>query len=258
MDLRSLVDSTAYRGMIVLSDIHAELSPLVKAIEYAQENDLFILFLGDLVDGSVYPFEVVELAKDLLDRNHAAAVIGNHEEKFYRWTIGNPVKLGKSQLATLEDVGETRMDDFARNIQATVTHPRAAHYFHYGNTIFAHGGVHADLWERPDDLRSSHKHTSLYGEVDGTKDERGFPVRTYAWVTAIPNGCRAVVGHDRDAMGKSNVEQKVVVNDQGGEVFFTDTSCGKPSTSSEGFLTGTMFVFVDDELEFVKFLPFYR
>lgn len=256
MDLRAVIDRETYRGILALSDIHGEIDALLHAVDYAVENDLFVVFLGDLVDGSEFPFEVVELTKDMLDSGRAAAVIGNHEEKFYRWSLGNPVKLGKAQLKTLDWVGEERESDFKTNIQAVVTHPRAEHYLYHGNTIFAHGGVHRSLWEFPDVLPSKAKVLSLYGEVDGSVDESGFPIRTYAWVEDIPPGCTAMVGHDRGAMGKSNEEQKVVANSQGGTVYFTDTSCGKKDKAPNGFLTGSMFIFVDDEIDFVKFVPF--
>ena len=51
MDLASKMASGNYKGFVTFSDIHAHAEKLKQGIRYAIKNDLFIVFLGDMVDG---------------------------------------------------------------------------------------------------------------------------------------------------------------------------------------------------------------
>jgi len=236
MDLTNKIND--YAGVLAISDIHGEYSMALDAYAYATKNNLFPLFLGDLVDGADHGRETVELVETLLSTYKAFLIIGNHEEKLHRYAKGNPVTLGRMARKTLEDAG-TAGHMFLQTITDVVTHRNADHYAQYGNTTFAHGAVHSEIWDEPDARGSAHRYRSLYGETDGTTLPDGMPNRTYGWVDDIPDGRIAVVGHDRTAMGKDPLGATAVRNTSGGMVVFTDTSAGK---DPEGYVTGAVLV----------------
>lgn len=252
MDLKHIIDTTAYFGVMAVGDIHAEYDLVRAAVKYAEDRSLFVVFLGDLIDGGKYPHETVAFVKSKLDARTATAIIGNHEDKFYRYALGRDVILNKEQLNTLDDVAD--LAGFLADLQGVVDHELVKHYFHFGNTVFLHGAVHHSVWNRPSMLTGKQKAMALYGEVDGTRDEIGFPVRTYTWVDAIPADHVAVVGHDRVAMGKTTIEAVVRHGASGGKAIFTDTSAGKGVAG--GHLTGAIFEFVPKGLEFSSFVSF--
>ena len=241
------------QALMVLSDLHGDLSKLIAAIGYARKNNLFIVMIGDLIDGGDQPFECLEIVKKLIDSGDCVLVIGNHDDKHYRHSIGNPVKLAGDQVETMLQVGSARKEAFYKLIQDLVTHPQAEHYFHYGRTFIAHGSVNASIWAKPEVLSNAQRARCLYGETNGSRDERGWPNRTYKWVDNVPEGHTAIVGHDREALGKGTEDPLIVKTDNNGYVFFIDTSCGK---DENGPLTGDIFFIIGDEPSFVKFKQF--
>ena len=255
MDLRHLVDKEKYAGVIAISDVHAEIHLVAAAVKFAEERDFFVVFLGDYIDGGKHPHETVSLVRGKLDSGSAVAIIGNHEDKFYRHAIGRPVILGKDQLATLEHVSD--VEGFYADLRGVIEHGSTSYYFHYGDTVFIHGAAHHSVWELPEKLTSKPKAMALYGAVDGTRDEVGFPVRTYEWVDDIPFGRTVVAGHDRTALGKATTEAVTRIGALGGTVIFTDTSCGKSAVVG-AHLTGAVFDFTDEGLAFSSFESFKK
>ena len=257
MNLRNYIDADRYKGIMAISDIHAEFHLFTAAAQYAMDSDLFIVILGDLVDGGRFPLETVQFAKVLLDQNRAVAINGNHDDKSYRWTLGNAVHLHSGNRATIADAAKWNIERFKRITQEVYTHPRTSFYWHYGKTIFAHGGVHPTLWTLPDTVSRRQKAFCLYAEVDGTTmdpDEPTLPARTYKWTNDIPADSQAVVGHDTKGLGKPKTEPAVFDLGANNRVFYTDTACGKGEPDSH--LTGAVFIFVDNELSFVRYIPF--
>ncbi len=250
MDLKNIIAS-GYSGLATFSDVHAHAEKLKKGIRYALSNNLFIIFLGDLVDGHDKPLETVLAVKAILDANTGVLVIGNHDDKFYRYAKGNPVILRKQNKQTLADVPEGGEELFLQTITDLVTHKNASHHFEYDNWVFVHGGCHAEIWNRPEELSTKAKHRALYGEVTGEEDEEGMPVRIYNWVDEIPSGRGVVVGHDRKPYGGQKLADTGPfdhTNPQGGRVIFSDTGCGKG-----GHLTLTVFKFEGDGIEQVGY-----
>lgn len=251
MDLQNIVSSGHYRGLVTFSDIHAHADKLREGIRYALKNDLFIVFLGDLVDGHDKPLETVLTVKKILDENRGVMVIGNHDDKFYRYAIGNPVTLKKANKKTLEDVPEEKRDLFLDTIKALVEHSNSAYSHHLGNWTFVHGSAHRTLWDDRVNITKKAKHRALYGETTGEEDEDGFPVRIYNWIDEIPSGQNVVVGHDRKPLGGQNLKKHgpyTHEGDQGGKAVFTDMGCGK---GKDGKLCLALFDFDGENIEMV-------
>jgi len=251
MDLQKHIDINTYNGVMSVSDVHANIVKLLAVVNYARANKLFIVFLGDVVDGFTHPTESLEVIKEVLDRKQGVFTIGNHDDKLYRWSIGNNVMMNADQLDTLDHCGD--MPKFRSLLQAVVKHPMTDRYHHYGKTLFVHAAPHQKLWTKPTEFTPGMKSMSLYGEVNGERDDKGFPVRLYNWIETVPKDCLAVVGHDRTALGKNRTEIGEFTNTQGGSVYFTDTSCGK---QDDGPLSSVIFYADEDELKFVQFKGF--
>ena len=248
MDLAPIIAAGNYRGVVAFSDIHAHAKKLKKGIRFAMKNNLFIVFLGDLVDSHDKPLETVTVVKKLLDENRAVFVIGNHDDKFYRYAKGNPVSLKSAQKKTLEDVPKKYRPLFLETMTDIVTHPNSAYSHRIGNWTFVHGSAHRTLWDDRDTLTKRAQHRALYGEVNGERDENDFPVRLYNWVDEIPSGQNVVVGHDRNPMGQKLKKNGPYTHTgvQGGTATFTDMGCGK---GKGGKLCLTVFSVEGDDVE---------
>lgn len=267
MDLFNKIDQTKYAGILVLGDVHARYDAFLRGVIYAKSNGMFLISLGDLMDHGEQPYECVALMDMMLHSGDAAFVVGNHEDKYVKYAKNKgresfkrgqqQVQMGASHLRTLFDVGEERETAFLQLIVDIADHPMSDNQITYGNVIFAHGGVHANSWggeQMELNQRDTHRAHSLgmYGEVDGhTRDDEGFPVRTYTWTDAIPAGKHAVVGHDAVAMGKQKNKTHIHKNEAGGNTIFLDTHSGKG-----GILSGAVFTFIPDGLEFSVIVSF--
>jgi len=241
MDLTPYLNK-GYKGVVTFSDVHAHADKLKDGIRYAIKNDLFIVFLGDLVDGHDKPLETVIAVKAVLDEGRGVLVIGNHDDKFYRHAIGNKVELKKAQLKTLTDVPQGKEQLFLSTIIDLINHRNSAHLYRYKNWVFTHGATHAEVWDQPAELSRKAKHRALYGEVTGEREADGMPVRIYNWVDEIPGDHTVVVGHDRKPYGGESLSKRgpfTQTNQTGGRAIFTDTGCGK---SDDGTLTLTVLL----------------
>lgn len=257
MDLTTKINQGTYAGILALGDVHGEYDAFFRGVTYAKSNGLFSIQLGDLVDHGDKSFECVMLMKKLLDGGDAAFVIGNHELKYARYAVTGKTQFQAHNYRTLYDVGEERQDEFLQIIIEIINHPLSSELITYNNVIFSHGGVHANVWggdqiEMDAHDRNRAKSLATYGESDGfSKDANGFPVRTYRWADDVPAERYAVVGHDAYAMGKEINNPHRHVNDLGGNAIFLDTHSGRG-----GVLSGAVFVFTQDGLNFSDFVSF--
>ena len=72
---------------IIIGDVHgclAELRDLLQRADYAKDRDQ-LFFVGDLVDRGPASTETVVFVRDLMERNRAVVVLGNHDEKYVRY-----------------------------------------------------------------------------------------------------------------------------------------------------------------------------
>lgn len=254
MDLKSKVGNN-YRGIVTFSDVHADIDRLRKGVAYALQNDLFMLFLGDLVDGHDHPLDTVVAVKAILDEDRGVFTIGNHDDKFRRYARGAKVQFKGEPLRTLQLLGERDLPLFLQTMVDIVEHRNASHHWRWDQWVFTHGACARQFWDADHsthDKETKRKiaHKAMYGEVDGNSmDDDGFPIRKYDWVDHIPAGHNVVVGHDRKPYAKGLLQHNGPYhhhNEVGGRAIFTDTGCGKG-----GHLTLTVFEVRDGSLEMV-------
>lgn len=279
MDLKKIKNISSFDGIMAVSDIHSEWKSTKDLCEYATKHNLFIVFMGDLIDGGSEPEKVLDkVANEYIAAHRAALVIGNHEYKFYRHLLGNPVVYKTAQYDTLLKCKD--QDNFYSLIKYLCTHENSDFIHQYGNTVFVHGGLHDSYWGQSSDGRitSVQKQIALYGEV--AKNQKttllsmirniiykyvsvfkgDIPpyiptIRTYGWCNSIPYGHSVVVGHDRTPFKYNTpIKQPVIYTNMGyGKVYFIDTSSGK---IKRGKVTGAVFNIHGDNLRFKEFVYF--
>lgn len=202
----------------VIADVHGHLDMFGRAVADIKQ----VILLGDLVDRGPDSPGCLRLALDLIDEGRARLVRSNHDDKLFRALLGRKVVIGPNLEKTLADL-KASADADALIARFVDRYPRLPFILEHGPYVMAHGAVSTSYFEAGDDESRAAKHMALYGEVDGTTDVRGRPVRRYDWVDRIPRGRTAIVGHDRRG------GERVIVQDSvaGGRAFFLDTGCGK-------------------------------
>lgn len=231
MDRFKLADHVkdSFDGMLVIGDVHSNLTAFERAVAVAKSENYFLLSLGDLVDRGDHPFEVVSAMHSMMLDGRAGFVIGNHDDKFRRYIDGNKVQLSMSAKMTLESVGEERMAEFLEKYHTIVADPIMSGIFHkFDDLLFAHAASHPAMWENPTDIGKTARSRALVGETNGKIGNDGYPVRLYSWVDEIPMGKTVIVGHDHMPITGKPIDVPLTVsNKNGGKAVFMDTGCGK-------------------------------
>lgn len=239
--LRCLTDQ-GYSKIRVIPDIHGNLNGLMSVLSDV-DHDTFLLFLGDVVDYGPRPWATLALVNRLVSRGEAAMVVGNHDAKITRYvrqtmagkefggkiTHGNDVTVDQLKAMSPEQrqIAHTQMISLFE---------QSPNWIEMGSWMFSHGGVHPKMWGNPlfRAIKNSYLETvSLYGETDGTTNERGLPTRTYNWVKEVPEGMNAVVGHQIMSVEGAPVWE----TGTGGRVVFLDTGSAKGLDGKDGFLS---------------------
>lgn len=251
-DLADYVKNS-FDGMLVFADVHGDFDSFMKAYSFAVSENYFLMSLGDLVDRSDKPYEIVTKMSDAVYNGRAGFIIGNHDDKYLRLHKGNNVRLSLDGRRTMESVGESRKDEFLNAYTRMMNDNMFSGLYHiFDDIILTHAASHPDMWSSSGKFSSSAKSRALYGETNGKLHSDGYPVRLYNWIEEIPMGKTVIVGHDRMPIFNVPMTTPIVKNNaNGGCVMFTDTGCGKG-----GFLTGTVILHDGKKFKFDKFVEF--
>ena len=226
---------------LVLGDIHNEYKFFMDASIYAENHNLHIISVGDVVDYGPHATSTIALASTLSKTGKATFIEGNHDNKVFRYLKGNNVTVSHGMVSTIEALESDPIvkEDFMTFYNNMKTHVVI------GNTHMTHGGFTASYWSDEVDQKKFDR-ARLFGEIDSSKPfvewkGNSYPHRTYEWTNAIPKGSTVIVGHDRSPFCEipafeSNINEIVTsTNDLGGTVIFTDTGAGKG-----GFVSGVV------------------
>lgn len=236
------IKNLGYRGITAVGDVHGMLEPLKNATEWATSRNLFVVFLGDILDYGPNSLECVDFVYDIITRGRGVSIIGNHERKIERWL--DQVKQGDIRLRlsdgnkvttqAIEALSSEARRKFEIRYRTLLGFSR--HHWVIGDTLFTHGAAEAEMFT----INSSRLHgkfetMALFGEIDEEQKTRldGYPNRIYSWIDRIPKDKRVVVGHDI----RSTFKPLIVKGSLGGEACFMDTGSGKGGrlTSSDMF-----------------------
>lgn len=183
-----------------IGDVHgclSELRELLTRLGYAVSGDQATpppgrtaVFVGDLVDRGPDSAGVLRLVMNMVRAGAALCVPGNHDEKLARALGGKAVKALHgldATLAQLEAAGPKFQAEVRAFIEGLVSHL----VLDDGKVVVAHAG----LPERYQGRSSGRVRSfALYGDVDGSTDDLGLPVRR-DWAAEYRGEALVVYGH---------------------------------------------------------------
>lgn len=188
----------------VIGDIHGcykELCELFKMLGYQKRDDIFIhpenripIFLGDITDRGPASIEVIRLVYQMVVKDYAKYVPGNHCNKLYRYFIGNNVILQhglETTIAEFKLLSKEGQQTIKKQFITLYEHAPLYIQLPEANAIIAHAGIKETFIGRYDD---EVKTFVLYGDITGEKDELGRPVRK-DWAKHYHGNQWIVYGH---------------------------------------------------------------
>ena len=239
---------------LIIGDVHADFIPFKRAIDFARENDLHLISVGDIVDGGTDGAICVSEMLKLLEEGKGSVVKGNHEHKIIRKLNGANVILGPPNMITLEQMETDKL--FEHEFRVMVEE-YCQNYIKISDTLYiTHGGMHQDFWQAEQSGEVTKKMTDnmMFGQADYKKTfhhkGQNYPARTYDWRYSVPKGITLIVGHDPAPLSEKpdfdtfQPEPTVYTNDMGGTVVWTDCGAGKG-----GSLFGLVVNSSTDEIE---------
>lgn len=229
------------KNIRVIGDVHGNSKDFEDFTRDAIQNDMHVVCLGDFTDRGPDSPGVLQRAFMMMETGNFTPIVGNHDDKFWRWANGNNITINNGLEKTINQLddhpdGDALIDQW-RNQMPTwpvwVTH---------GKFTFAHGAFHPVMMQvktlahMDKKQHGSAASRAFFGQVHkGQKTPEGFPVRRLDWVDEIPHGHTVFVGHSV----LSETEIITMDGKQGGKAVFVDTGSGK----------GGPLSFVDIEVE---------
>lgn len=152
------------------------------------------VFLGDFVDRGPKVVDTIRLVHNMVKRESAFCVPGNHDIKLMRKLMGKDIRivhgLGESlrQIACLPAAVRTEFEERTRGfIDSLVSH----YLLDAGKLVVAHAGLKQEMQGRGS---GKVREFCLFGESTGETDEFGLPIR-YNWAAEYRGPATVVYGH---------------------------------------------------------------
>ena len=146
---------------------------------YRHPQNRIPVFVGDLVSRGPNSIAVIYLIRDMIKANLSLSVIGNHDNKIFRYCLGNKVKLTHGDDGTAQQIEDLKVDK-GMLIEFFSSLP----YFlklDEEKLIVAHASFRDELINE-DGFSKRCKDTCLYGPQMGMDKELGIPNRI-EWVS---------------------------------------------------------------------------
>lgn len=180
-----------------VGDVHGcmdELEQLLAKMGWEAEDnglwqhpeDRLLVFVGDLVDRGPKSVPVVQFVAQMVKAERAALVMGNHDDKFKRYLLGNGVNLDSAIQTTIEEceaMSPEDKDDFVdQALELFINAPLWAAFAPATSDRFglsAHVIVAHAAWTPSlvGQKRDRVRFYCLYGPNTGEKDASGYPER---------------------------------------------------------------------------------
>ncbi len=183
-----------------IGDVHGclpELLELLESLGYAVSGleitppaGRTAVFLGDLTDRGPDSAGVLRLVMGMVASGAALCVPGNHDEKLARALDGKAVKATHGLDVTLAELGAAG-EAFAAEARAFIGRLPSHLVLDGGRVVAAHAGLPVQYHGRTSGRVRSF---ALYGDVDGTYDALGLPVRR-DWAAGYSGPALVVYGH---------------------------------------------------------------
>jgi hypothetical protein len=202
-----------FAGIRVIADVHGAFDAFDAAIRQAEQDNRFIVQLGDLIDRGPYSPLCVERMLDVEAQGQGYMLMGNHEVAFARFVIedeGGAVTR-QATLMQFEAYGGGLTERYVTRIQ------EGPLWIQAGNTVFVHAAFHPKMLNDHLQLDADLQEIAIHGY--GNSRERRSGAKEREWVHAIPRELTVVVGH---VVTKSG-EVEHLVGRRGGTATFADT-----------------------------------
>lgn len=183
-----------------IGDIHGclpELKKLLSELGYMLDGDQVTppagrtaVFVGDLIDRGPDSAGVLRLVMNMVKSGAALCVPGNHDEKLKLALSGKKVKALHGLDVTLQQLdaaGEEFKAEVKQFIESLISHL----VLDDGKVVVAHAGLPKKYHGRSSGRVRSF---ALYGDVDGSTDELGLPIRR-DWAAEYRGKANVVYGH---------------------------------------------------------------
>ncbi|WP_221089938.1 polynucleotide kinase-phosphatase [Deinococcus aquaedulcis] len=183
-----------------IGDVHgclAELRELLLKLGYTLDGDhatpppgRTAVFVGDLVDRGPDSAGVLRLVMNMVASGAALCVPGNHDEKLKRALDGKAVKALHGLDATLAQL-DAAGPEFRAQVRSFIDGLVSHLVLDDGKVVVAHAGLPEKYQGRSSGRVRSF---ALYGDVDGSIDDLGLPVRR-DWAAEYRGAAHVVYGH---------------------------------------------------------------
>jgi hypothetical protein len=147
-------------------------------------------FVGDLVDRGPNSPDVVRVVMEMVARDQACAVIGNHDDKFLRWLRGHDVKIAHGLERTVQQF-ESESKAFKTATRHFLDNLPSYAWLDDGRLVVAHAGIKESMLGRNS---ARVRQFCLYGDTSGKLDAAGLPER-FNWAIDYDGAPMIVYGH---------------------------------------------------------------
>ena len=199
-------------GIDFVGDVHACYEELLEGMQrlgYEKQSDgtfihpkkRKILFLGDMMSRGPYSLKVMRLVMDLVNKELAYAIDGNHNWKIARYLMGRKVKMAHGDEKFAEELkqyetehGKKKTEEFKEEMKEFLL-SLPTHYIITNESkdvaVAVHAGIRdQDIGKDSPAIRSF----TRYGDTAGL-DEKGKPIRR-DWTRHHQNDLLIIWGHD--------------------------------------------------------------
>ncbi|MBZ9715956.1 polynucleotide kinase-phosphatase [Deinococcus multiflagellatus] len=183
-----------------IGDVHGcltELRELLLKLGYTLDGDhatpppgRTAVFVGDLVDRGPDSAGVLRLVMNMVASGAALCVPGNHDEKLKRALDGKAVRALHGLDATLAQL-DAAGPEFRAQVRTFIDGLISHLVLDDGKLVVAHAGLPEKYQGRSSGRVRSF---ALYGDVDGSTDDLGLPVRR-DWAAEYRGAAQVVYGH---------------------------------------------------------------
>ena len=191
----------------IIGDVHGcydELCKLLEKLGYIvnQDQDIVyaphhrkVIFLGDLVDRGPKIVKVLRLVMNMVKREQAYCVLGNHDGKLQRKLRGSNVQVAYGLEKTVEEL-EKESEQFIQEVRQFLDHLVSHYVFDEGKLVVAHAGLKEKLHGRES---AKIREIAMFGPTTGKVDEHGLPIRVN-WSKQYKGSAMVVYGHTPQVM----------------------------------------------------------
>jgi protein phosphatase len=124
-----------YDKIVVIGDVHGCYTKLMRLLKQVNWPNTAYVFLGDLIDRGEEPGRVVE---EIMNKEHTFCVLGNHEEKHFRYALKQRDVATKNDMKTNDDFIKTHDELTEKHLHFINKMPT---YIIWQDFIFTHAGI---------------------------------------------------------------------------------------------------------------------